>query len=211
MATSAATSDPQVQFQDLIEAIGRFAELPQSEQRYLCQRLRPRKIAAGAFYLRPGDSPHEVAFVRRGLFRQYYLSSAGAEFNKTFSWEGHFMAAYGPIIRGEACNFLIQALEDSELLTLSLGEYAALFSRHSCWERLGRRVAETLYSKKEKREMDFLLLSPRERYEAFQADHPGLEGRLHQFHIASYIGVTPVALSRIRGRSKSEQKKARSR
>ena len=93
--------------------------------------------------------------------------------------------------------------------TLPAGEYfirAGDLSTRICfinagllrWERLGRLLTEQLYIKKEQREAEFLLDDAPTRYRNFQKQYPGLEDRLPQYHVASYLGITPVALSRIR-------------
>jgi CRP-like cAMP-binding protein len=96
--------------------------------------------------------------------------------------------------------FSIQALEESHLLVCNLQPVVELFDQHRCWERLGRKLAEQLYIKKETREAEFLLDDAETRYNNFQRAYPGLEHRLAQYHVASYLGITPVALSRIRRR-----------
>jgi CRP-like cAMP-binding protein len=96
--------------------------------------------------------------------------------------------------------FSIQALEECHLLICDLHNVINMFDRHGCWERLGGILAEQLYIKKEAREAEFLLDDAETRYHNFQKVYPGLEGRLTQYHVASYLGISPVALSRIRRR-----------
>ncbi len=195
-------------FEDLRAALARVVRVPEAEFAFLCGQLGKKSLRRGEPFARIGDRPREVAFVRSGLFRQYYLSPEGTEHNKVFSLEGSFMAPFGAILRKERGLLQIEAVEDSDLYTLSVDRYEALFDRHVCWERFGRRIAEDLFSRKEQREFEFLMLSPEERYAAFLETNPGLEERLTQYHIASYIGVTPVALSRIRGRVKKKSANA---
>ncbi|MCP4271690.1 MAG: Crp/Fnr family transcriptional regulator, partial [Gammaproteobacteria bacterium] len=86
------------------------------------------------------------------------------------------------------------------LLICDLAPVVNLFDQHRCWEKLGRLLAEQLYIKKETREAEFLLDDAETRYLNFQTNYPGLEDRLTQYHVASYLGITPVMLSRIRRR-----------
>jgi CRP-like cAMP-binding protein len=76
------------------------------------------------------------------------------------------------------------------------------YDRHACWERLGRKNAEQLVLIKEAREKELLLDSLEVRYQRFLQEFPGLADRIPQYHIASYLGVTDVALSRIRKKIK---------
>jgi hypothetical protein len=74
----------------------------------------------------------------------------------------------------------------------------AFYERHPCWERLGRKNAEYMFLFKEAREKELLLDSLEVRYQRFVKNFPGLAQKIPQYHIASYLGVTDVALSRVR-------------
>jgi hypothetical protein len=89
-------------------------------------------------------------------------------------------------------------LQETHLLVCNLASIVELFNQHHCWEKLGRILAEQLYIKKETREAEFLLDDAETRYFNFQKQYPGLEERIAQYHVASYLGITPVMLSRIR-------------
>lgn len=82
--------------------------------------------------------------------------------------------------------------------------FESLYKRHRCWETLGRKLAEGLYIKKEMKERLLLMNTAEERYLQFLKEFPGLEKRVPQYHIASYLGITPVSLSRIRSSSNGE-------
>jgi CRP-like cAMP-binding protein len=94
--------------------------------------------------------------------------------------------------------FSVQSLADSELITFRYKDFQALYDRHVCWERLGRIIAEQLFINKETRERELLLLSAEARYRMFLERYGHLSGQIPQYHVASYLGITPVALSRIR-------------
>ncbi len=91
----------------------------------------------------------------------------------------------------------LQALEDTTLLVIDHATYTELLARHVGWQVTARKLAELLFIIKEKREAELLLLSAPERYARFRRDFPGLEQRVNQYHIASYLGITPESLSRI--------------
>ncbi len=84
----------------------------------------------------------------------------------------------------------------------NLKEVVHLFKQSQYWEKLGRILAEQLFVKKETREASFLLDNAEARYIRFLKDYPNLEDRITQYHIASYLGITPVMLSRIRQENK---------
>ncbi|RME51917.1 MAG: Crp/Fnr family transcriptional regulator, partial [Deltaproteobacteria bacterium] len=80
------------------------------------------------------------------------------------------------------------------------------YDEHPCWQVAARKIAEEHYVKKNRREFEFMQLSADSRYEAFLEAHADLLPRLSQYHIAAYLGITPVALSRIRRRRRMRRK-----
>jgi CRP-like cAMP-binding protein len=157
-------------------------------------------LCRGEHLLRAGDLPRSLAFVATGLLRLYYLDAEGREFTKSFCMEGEVVAAYSALLLGIPSRLSIEALEESRLLVVDYQAYQALAGGHPCWAAINQRRAEALFIKKEQREAALLLDDAETRYLQFLTDHPGLEARVRQHHIASYLGITPVALSRIRAR-----------
>ncbi len=131
----------------------------------------------------------------------FYQTADGKEFNKSFVAENQFLAAYSAFLTQSTPRYSIQALEDSHLLVADLKAIVSLFDERSCWERLGRVFTEQLFIRKETREAEFLLDDAKTRYQTFLGTFGALEDRLPQYHFASYLGITPVALSRIRTQS----------
>ncbi|MCP3690276.1 MAG: Crp/Fnr family transcriptional regulator [Gammaproteobacteria bacterium] len=173
---------------------------PDDELEKLLQLFKTRTLEAGEYFARSGDLSIDLGFVNSGLLRFFYQTGDGKEFNKSFITENQFAAAYSAFLTGLPARFSIQAIEKSHLLTCDLALVVNLFDQHRCWEKLGRLLAEQLYIKKETREAEFLLDDAETRYLNFQTNYPGLEDRLTQYHVASYLGITPVMLSRIRRR-----------
>jgi CRP-like cAMP-binding protein len=96
--------------------------------------------------------------------------------------------------------FSIQALEDTRIVAINYQKWRELFHETPEWQTFRLALLEKGFAKKEKREREFLLLDAAERYQSFLQEYPGLEGRIQQHLIASYLGITPVALSRIRSK-----------
>ena len=171
---------------------------PDSELDEFLNLFQTRSIKRGGYFVRAGGQSTELAFVNSGLLRFFYRTTDGKEFNKSFIAENQFTAAYSSFLTDMPTRFSIQALEECHLLVCDLHSVVNMFARHGCWERLGRILAEQLFIKKEAREAEFLLDDAKTRYHNFQNTYPELEDRLTQYHVASYLGITPVALSRIR-------------
>ncbi|MNI08038.1 hypothetical protein D3C73_610620 [compost metagenome] len=109
-----------------------------------------------------------------------------------------FITSYSSLLQNAPSFFAIQALMDSQLIVIPYSDFQSLFARHICWERLGRIIVEQLFVKKETRERELLLLSAEARYLLFLEKYGQVVKHIPQYHIASYLGITPVALSRIR-------------
>lgn len=162
--------------------------------------FRGRMLAAGDYFAEAGEHPSELAFVVEGALRSFYRTDEGNEYNKTFFTRGTFVGALAGLIQNTETYINLQALEASRLLVTDYRTFTALYNRHHDLERIARRVIEIEWVKKEHRELRLVLCSAEERYAYFREEHPDLELRIPQYHIASYLGITPVALSRIRRR-----------
>ena len=184
----------------LAASLRALAAIPDAELERALALFRPAALRRDEHLLRAGDVPETIAFLASGLLRLYYLDEAGDEYTKSFCCAPDLVGAYSALLLGEPSRLFIQALEDARLLVADYGQYRNLSDGHPCWQALNRRIAETLFIKKEKREAALLLDDAETRYRQFLAEYPQLEGRVRQRHIASYLGITPVSLSRIRAR-----------
>lgn len=177
-----------------------LAPISQEAWNDLAQNVREKLIRKKEHFIREGEWPAEIAYIVNGLFRVYYLSNSSDERIMVFRAEGDLLAAYSSFIQHTQSRYSIQALEESRLLCLPLGEYMRLMSRHPSLETVEAKYVRMLYLEKEKREIELLSKDAADQYKTFLQKYPNLSNRLHQYHIAAYLGITPVALSRIRNR-----------
>lgn len=155
------------------------------------------------FWIRAGDIPQTIGFVVSGILRLYCADAKGNEFTKSFCAENSFVAAYSALLLKQPSHLYIQALEDTRLLVADYLTYRSLSESYLSLQRLNCRIAESLFIKKERREATLLFDDAKTRYLNFLEEYPGLEARLKQYQIASYLGITPVSLSRVRAQLKS--------
>jgi len=179
-------------------AIESQVSIPESEWEYLVPHLVECRFGKNDYLISAGDVADNFYFILEGLARFFYSTEDGKEFNKHFAVENGFAGSFYSLVLGAPCGFFVQALEETNTLVLPNQLLRELYERHPCWERLGRRNAENLVLQKEAREKEFLLDSLETRYRRFLKEYPGLVDRIPQYHIASFLGVTNVALSRIR-------------
>ena len=175
------------------------AELPAEEWEFFRSRLARLLVPEGAHFLHEGEVERRIAYVVRGLFR-LYSRREGREINLGFDCEDRFVAGYESFVLRTPSSVAIQALENSELLAFDHETLEVAYSRHPCWERIGRLMAERETLQRTRKERELRCLTPQQRYlRLYQRDLPWL-GRVPQYHVASFLGVTPETLSRIRAR-----------
>ena len=186
-----------------IAVLRSLVNLPDDEVAQVASLFQSHTLKRGDFFVRAGDAPRTIGFIVSGILRLYYVDDEGSEYTKSFCVENDFVAAYSALLLAQPSRLFIQALEDSRLLIADYSVYRLLCEGHPCWQVVNCKIAEGLFIKKEKRESTLLLDDAKTRYLNFLKEYPGLETRLKQHHIASYLGITPVTLSRIRAQLKS--------
>lgn len=162
--------------------------------------VRLRRLARGEHLLRVGERAHQVALLLEGLVREHFVLPDGREGTKAFITAGDMTGSIADLLSGEPSRVAIVADEPSRLLVVSFAALRALGSGFPEWERYGRTMMERVLLAKALREYELLGLDAEARYRAFSARFPGLEARVAARHVASYLGITPVHLSRLRRR-----------
>lgn len=184
--------------QQLKEVVRTFAPVPDSEVALLTKLARETTIKKGEYFLREGQIPRKFAFVSVGLFRYLYMNQKGTEYTKNFIPENQFITAYSAMISGQPSRMFIEALEDSIILEIQYADWQKLRTGNPVWNVFLVALLEKAFTTKENRERELLLSDAAERYALFLQEFPGLENRVKQRQIASYLGISPVSLSRIR-------------
>jgi CRP-like cAMP-binding protein len=197
-----------VRYQELYQRVCTLSPLPEAEWAKVEGLALEQAVARKGFFLRPGDASERFGLVIEGVFRVYRVSADGEESVKAFRAEGQFIGPYVEMLQGLASTTHIQALEPSRVLAFRISDIHRLEGGHPCWTMLFRRMAELHFVLKERREMEFLELTAEERLQRFWEEHAHLANRLPQREVAGYLGITPVALSRIQARRRSRRKGA---
>lgn len=182
----------------LLAALQRYVAIPEEEWLYFLSQISWKSIQKGQYLLHSGQSCEQIYYCEHGLFRMFYENEDGTEHIKSFVTEEQFFADYRSFLTNTPSSLSIQALEDSRYALFSKQTVEQLYERHICWERFGRRLAESLFIRKSKKERELVELSAEERYRLFLQQHSGLESRIPQYQIAAFLAISPVSLSRIR-------------
>jgi len=181
-----------------VKTLNAIAEFPEVQIEKILSFSKIKKIRKDECYIREGEKPKSFAYVFSGLFRYYYIDKNGNDFTKGFFFENSFITSYSALIQNRESYFSIEALEDSEIIEIDYEKWKTLFNQELVWYKFLLTLIEKGYCVKESREREFLLFDAEERYRSFLQTFPDQQKRIKQHFIASYLGITPVALSRIR-------------
>lgn len=192
----------------LHSVLARYAKIPDRELKKLGTRLRTQSLKKGDLFLRQGDDQSRLALIHSGVFRVYCIDESGNEKTLAFRVSGQFLAAYSPFITGQTTWYSIQALTDAEIIYFEFDDYTKLADSDPCWNTLEKNYIVELFIEKEDRERAFLLEDATTRYIEFKKKYPDIEKTTSQYYIASYLGITPVSLSRIRAEIKKSKQEA---
>jgi len=186
-------------FDRLKISLDRLLPITRDEFMYFATLLTPRRLAKHELLLRGGEVCSHIAFINQGCLRYYYLKD-GDEYNGQFFFEGAWVGDYQSFLTGQPAVQYIDALEDTELLVIKRTDLQALYAERPVFERFGRLLAENIVIGSQRRTASLLFDTPEERYLKLIAERPKVMERIPLHHIASYLGIKPESLSRIRKR-----------
>lgn len=160
-------------------------------------------LAAGQPLLQAGQTWAQLFWVEQGALRLYYLDREGRAANKNFYLDGAMLWPLTPALAGQPVDFWVEAIGPSCVWVLPWRAWQAACTTWPAWQALEHRMLAVLLDDKMRREQQFLQCSAEERYQAVCATRPEWLARIPLRHLASYLGITDVALSRIRRRLKT--------
>ncbi|MGB3946549.1 MAG: Crp/Fnr family transcriptional regulator, partial [Bacteroidia bacterium] len=193
-----------MEHQLIIDSLNKHINLSSQEQKCLMDKLLIKKIKKKQFFLHEKQIAKETAYVLNGCLRSYSIDNNGFEHVLQFAPQGWWITDMYSFISQKEGYLNIDALEDTEVLLLTRESQLALFDHLPQLERYFRILTEKALVSNQQRLMDNLSLTAKQRYRNFCKTYPTLINVLPQKQIASYIGVTPEFLSKMRSNLKSE-------
>jgi CRP-like cAMP-binding protein len=157
-----------------------------------------KKLRRRQYLLQEGDVCKHLAFIAKGLLRSYNVDEKGNEHINVFGWEGWWLSDFQSFLSGVPAVFNIDAIEDSELMMISLADYNALTLKVPIMDRYFRILYQNSLVTKERRLMSASTHTAEEKYVQLAESNPHLIERIPQNLIASYLGFAPETLSRIK-------------
>ncbi len=164
------------------------------------QHCIPRHYAKSEIICASGSLVKFFAIIDAGLVRAYYQSHSGKEWNKDFFTEGNTAVAASAYLTDTKAPFTLQALEPTTLITTTKQSMNQLRKKYDDFNRILNRLITNAFIRNEQREAVLLTLNAPQRYAWLQQNHADLLQRLPQFHLASFLGIDAVSLSRIKSK-----------
>lgn len=183
---------------ELKKHIDEIALLTSDAWTELEQIVRISDLKNEEFLVREGALATNEVYLARGILRAFYRSHDGEEVNVAFFRENDILPPHYFRTKDRISQLNIQALSDVLVAEFDSVRFSELRYKHESLLRYGNVIVERELDYKTQREILLLTKSAEERYQAFRAFYPGLENYISQYHVASYLGITPVSLSRIR-------------
>lgn len=178
--------------------IDRF-DISQKDWKIFSDKLQACSFSKNEIILHQGKVENYLSFINEGTLR-YFIDSSEKEITFGFVFSNNFSSAYDSFLTQLPSQYSIQALENTTVFRISREDLENVYAYTEIGNLIGRKTAEELFLLKSKREIALLTETAEERYLNLFENRPELFQKIPQKYIASYIGITPQALSRIRRR-----------
>jgi len=186
-------------FENIRQYYEKFVKIREEDWKLLENKLTVRQLRKGEFLTREGEPVNEVSFVEEGLLRMFYHRD-GKEISAQFFYPGVYMSVYDSFLTRKPARINIDALTDSTVINLNYEAVQELYEYNMEFQKFGRLIAEAILISTQKRVMSLMLDDPETRYINLVNERPKVIQTIPQYMIASYLGVTPEGLSRIKKR-----------
>jgi len=184
-----------------------FKEFNLTDLKDLFHMARIVDIKRESIYIAPSSTTKKMGYIRKGLIRAYHTKKNGDEITTILRWEKQFFASYDSIIRKRPSRLTYQALEDTVLLELDYGKAKEIIDKNPRLAHYRNDLLLEMLAEALARSEMLVLFSPSERYLQLIREKPDIINRVSNKHIATFLGITPVSLSRIRKRIASAGKR----
>lgn len=184
---------------EIKEYFERIVSMSENDWNIFSSKLTRRAFPKKSIILPQGKKENYLSFIEKGIIRMC-IPKETDDLTFSFEFEGNFTSAYSSFLTQEPSEYQIEAITETILWSISYADLQEIYAQTAIGNTLGRYASEGLYIKKTKRELSLLNQSAEDRYLSLFTEEPRLLQQIPLKYIASYIGITPQALSRIRAR-----------
>ena len=182
----------------LINYFKDYFPLKEKEREELLERFAERNIKRRGYILHQGDVCRHFTFVVRGCLKMYAVDNGGKEHNLQFAAENDWITDYSSFYSEKPGKVYIEAIEPSLILQIKQPDLLYLYTHYHKFDRNFRIILEKKFIELENRLLQNISSTAEERYQCFIEQYPHLSNRLPNTQIASYLGITPEFLSKVR-------------
>ena len=184
--------------ESLISHLNKYIPLDKEEIEELQERATVRKVKRRQYILAAGEICKHYNFVVEGCFKMYKVDEAAKEHNIMFAVENQWITDIGSFHEEQPSQLYIEAVEPAEVIQIKKPDLLFFYANHLKFNRTFRVIIEDQFVELQNRLLQTISTTAEERYTKFVQDYPHLINRLSSIQIASYIGITPEFLSRIK-------------
>jgi len=192
----------------ILKNVAKHISLDENEIDHFLSVLEPKTLRRKKLYLKAGEVCRHSAFVLEGAVKSFTVDKEGREHILSFATSGWWISDLYSLISQKPAILNIEAIADSDVLMLSRENQQQLYEKVPKFERFFRILIENSLVANQQRLIDNLSSSAQERYLQFIKKYPTIPSCVPQHNIASYLGITPEFLSKIRARLARGKKEA---
>lgn len=174
-------------------------KITDNDWQYFSSKLYPQEIPKKHLLLKKGEIENHLSFIEKGIVR-LYIPKEENDLTFAFAFEKNFVSGYDSFLTREPSIYEIETLTKTIIWSIKYDDLQEIYKETKTGNEIGRNAGEELFLKKSKRELSLLNETAEERYLNLFIEQPNLFETIPLKYIASYIGITPQALSRIRKR-----------
>ncbi|MFK5893327.1 MAG: Crp/Fnr family transcriptional regulator [Pseudomonadota bacterium] len=185
--------------------ISKIVEINDEEWIALSNLLSVVEYKKGSIIYNEGDIHDKIYFINHGIIRSYLIDINGNDFTWYIHYSGDgsnikniFVTDYASFTRQKQSKLLFEVIKDVELISIGYSSINNLYSLSEKWQKFGRLMAENAYYLTQQRTLSLLTETADIRYKRLLKESPDLLKQVPQYYIASFLGITPQSLSRIR-------------
>ncbi|MFD1775452.1 Crp/Fnr family transcriptional regulator [Paenibacillus rhizophilus] len=189
----------------LLKYMTRLTSLSEEEQHAILDEIQVEEYKKGTVLHRQGEIPGKCYFVLKGCVRQHAVDVMGRDMTSNFYTEEQAIAIFNVHKPDKSSDYTLTCLEDSVLVVGRLDTEREMYAKYTQLESMTRRMIEESFGQVKEEFAAFIASSPEERYKTLFLRRPGFIDRVPQHQLASYLGMTPESLSRIKKRLHRER------
>ena len=188
--------------ESLVNTIRAMISISDKELEYFQSHCLEKRFKKNEILSKPLITPNEIFFIQKGMIRVLITDEEGVEHTIHFAQENQFIADYSAFMLKRPSVYSLQALEDTFVIVMPRSIIEWGYQELQEGDKLGRLIAEYYFIYQDTRIKNMFALTPKERYDSITEVFPNIHNRVPQHMIASYLGITPVHLSRLKNQRK---------